>query len=500
MRTSSRLAAAAAALAAVAAALPAGAAAAQPKAKPNVVVIMSDDQDFRSMWVQPKVKRLVTDRGTTFATNVVNFPLCCPSRSTFFTGMYAHNHKVLWNNWPQGGYYKYKPLQRESLPVWLRRAGYRTIHVGKFLNEYGERNPTEVPTGWDDWHGGVDPTTYSYYGYKINHNGRVQAYGQRPEDYQVDVEAGLAEQAITRAHRAGKPFFLNVAPIAPHTNVKSARVEGVPAIPAPRHALRFAATPLPRYPNFDEADLSDKPTTLLEYFPNLLTPEQVDSLTAHYRGRMGSLLAVDDLVGRVVQRLKATGEYENTVIIYTSDNGWILGEHRLRDPVTEDGKAAGVKYVPYEGSSRVPLVIAGPGIPARRTVRGVTVNADLTPTILELAGARATRRLDGISLLRPAVRPSVLDGRGVIIETAKNPRNVPPYTAIRTQRYRFDVQADGQFGLYDLKADPWELNAITNDPRYARILSILRSKLKALETCKGASCRVNVGKLPEPGR
>ena len=207
-----------------------------------------------------------------------------------------------------------------------------------------------------------------------------------------------------------------------------ARVEGTPALPAPRHADVYADASLPRYPNFDEADLSDKPTTLSDFFPDPFTADEIDALKDHYRGRMGSLLAVDEMVAGLVEELRQTGEYENTVIVYTSDNGWILGEHRLRDPVTQDGRAAGVKYVPYEGSSRVPLMIAGPGFPEGRRVRGVASNADLAPTILDLADARreATLPLDGVSLLRAARDPDRLDGRVALIETFENPRGVPP--------------------------------------------------------------------------
>jgi arylsulfatase A-like enzyme len=317
----------------------------------------------------------------------------------------------------------------------------------------------------------------------------------------VDVHARLAERAIGAAKRAGKPFFLSLAPNAPHTvaDQAQARIEGTPALPPPRYADRFAQAELPRYPNFDEVDISDKPTTLAAYFPNLLSADDIASLTEHYRGRMGSLLAVDDLVARVVRALKRARAYRDTVIVFTSDNGWILGEHRLRDPVSSDGRAVGVKYVPYEGSSRVPLLIAGPGFPAGRTVRGVTVNADLAPTILRLTGARATVPLDGISLLGAARRPRTLHRRAVLIQTATNPRDVPPYAAVRTQRYRYDLQADGQEGLYDLKRDPWELESVHADPRYARIKAILARRLAKLQNCRGASCRTPVRKLPAPG-
>ena len=466
--------------------------------RPNVVTIMTDDQDFRSMWAMPKTRRLIGARGTTFKQSVVNFPLCCPSRATYYTGQYAHNHGVLWNNWPEGGFYKLDGS--ETLPVWLRRAGYRTIHVGKYLNEYGERDPRQVPRGWDDWYGGVDPSTYAYFGFTINHNGELRRY-DGPSNYSVDVHARLATRAVRKAKRAGKPFFLDVSPLAPHTvadDVK-ARIEGTPAVPPPRYEGRFADAPLPRYPNFDEADISDKPTTLAEYFPTLLTEDQIDSLTEHYRGRMGSLLAVDDMVARVVKALKRAGVYRNTVIVFTSDNGWALGEHRLRDPVTSNGRAAGVKYVSFEGSSRVPLLIAGPGFPARRKVQGITVNADLAATIGAIAGARSTLPRDGISLRRAARRPSVLKNRGVLIETATNPRDVPPYVAIRTKRYRYDLQADGQEGLYDLKLDPWELDSVHDDSRYARIKAILARRLAVLKDCRGTDCKAALSPLPKPG-
>jgi N-acetylglucosamine-6-sulfatase len=469
--------------------------------RPNVVVIMADDQDFRSMGVMPKTRRLIGARGTTFDQAVVNFPLCCPSRATFFTGQYAHNHGVLWNNFPEGGYRRFDG--RRSLPVWLRSAGYRTIHIGKYLNEYGEERPREVPPGWDDWHGGVDPSTYGFYGFTLNHNGRLKTYARTPANYSTDVYARLADDAITTAAQRRGPFFLSLAPNAPHTEAVTsrARAEGTPAIPAPRHATRFANARMPRYPNFNEADLSDKPA-IAAFFPNQLTSIEVEALEDHYRGRMGSLLAVDDLVERVVAALRRTGQYRNTVILYTSDNGWILGEHRLRDPVTSDGRAAGVKYVPYEGSSRVPLLMAGPGVPRGRRVRGVVSNANLAPTILKLAGARASVRQDGISLVDAARDPAGLSRRGVLIETAPNPRNVPPYASIRTGFYRYDMNTDasGFDGLFDLRRDPWELESRHADPAYAQIRTILRRELQRLRFCRGASCRAAVPRLPAPSR
>jgi arylsulfatase A-like enzyme len=360
-----------------------------------------------------------------------------------------------------------------------------------------------VPKGWDDWYGGVDPSTYDYYGYTINHNGTLKTYGREPEDYSTDVYAGLAEDAMTAAVKAGKPFFLNLAPNAPHTvSVAShARMEGTPAVPAPRHLQRYADDPLPAWPNFDEADVSDKPPALASFFTWPMPESDVQALTEHYRGRMGSLLAVDDLVARVVKALKKRGVYENTDIVFTSDNGWMLGEHRFRDPVTEDGRATGVKVFPYDGSARVPLMAAGPDFPRGKKVGGVVVNADLAPTIAQIAGAKPGIPQDGRSLVPVARKPSLLAGRGVLLEIFENPRGAPPYKSIRTARYRYDLDdADGFEQLYDLKLDPWELESKHDDPAYAEIKAILAAKLPELVDCQGKTCQVDVGKLPAPGR
>jgi N-acetylglucosamine-6-sulfatase len=466
---------------------------------PNVVTVMTDDQDFRSMWAMPKTRKLLARHGTTFTNNIVSYPLCCPSRATYLTGEYAHNHGVLWNNWPEGGYYKFDGS--ETLPVWLRRAGYRTIHIGKYLNEYGTRNPHEVPKGWSEWWGGVDPSTYGYYGFTLNHNGKLRTYGHRPRDYSVDVYARLAQHEIATAARRGKPFFLNLAPNAPHTVAveTEAKKEGTPAEPPLRYVPLAAHLRMPRYPNFNERDMSDKTAILRLLFAQPMSDEVIASLARHYRGRIGSLFAVDDLVARVHRALVRAGVADNTVIVFTSDNGWILGEHRLYDTVTQDGTAAGVKYVPFEGSSRVPLIIAGPGFPAGRQVTGVTVNADLAPTILRLTGAHGTLPADGVSLLRRARHPHALDGRAVLLETFENPRGIPTYKSVRTERYRLDVQDNGEEGLYDLKRDPWELQSVDDDARYDAIHAILKRALAKLAACRGATCHVNVGALPEPG-
>ena len=301
-----------------------------------------------------------------------------------------------------------------------------------------------MPRGWDQWWGGVDPSTYDYYGYTLNHNGSLRTYGTEPGDYSTDVYADIAAREIRRAADDRKPFFLNLAPLAPHTVAveSAARMEGTPAVPAPRDLGAYADAELPPWPNFNEADISDKPA-VEAFFPAPMDLDTIASLTEHYRGRMASLLAVDDLVARVGSQLRRAGVARDTVVIYTSDNGWILGEHRIHDFVTEDGRASGAKYVPFEGSSRVPLMIAGPGFPERRTVRSPTVNADLAPTILDLADADAGlppgRRLAAPRRPQPgSVRRSLAPDRD-LREPARHPalrRGADPPLPLRALRAR----------------------------------------------------------------
>ncbi len=132
--------------------------AAPPAQRPNVLVLETDDQTLAEMQVLPNVKRLIGDQGVTFDNNFDSFSLCCPSRASFLTGQYSHNNGVRGNAPPQGGY---QALDKSNtLAVWLQRGGYYTVHLGKFLNGYGRQNPTEIPPGWSEWHGAVDPTTW----------------------------------------------------------------------------------------------------------------------------------------------------------------------------------------------------------------------------------------------------------------------------------------------------------------------------------------------------
>ena len=219
---------------------------------------MTDDQRADDIGPMTKTRRLLGDAGVTFDRSYVNYPLCCPSRATFLTGQYAHNHGVRFNFSPIGGFYQSSSTRSNTLPVWLRRAGYSTHLLGKYLNEYGERNPREIPPGWTDWFGMVDPSTYGYFGYKVNDNGRVRTYGKAAEGLpdrrarepgrqghprRQEPPRSPSSCGSRRRRRTRSPSRSTAAPRAR----RPSRLRGTPSV--------FANAPIRRLPSFDEADV-----------------------------------------------------------------------------------------------------------------------------------------------------------------------------------------------------------------------------------------------------
>jgi arylsulfatase A-like enzyme len=467
------LAALAAGLASVAAL--SGSAAGQSKSasavRPNVVVLETDDQTVESMRVMPNVKTLLADQGVTFDNSFVSYSLCCPSRSTFLTGQYAHNHGVWGNAAPIGGYYKLDSTN--TLPVWLQRAGFQTIHLGKYLNQYGTRNPREIPPGWGQWYGTPDPSTYRYLNYTINENGNLVTFGTAASDYKTDVESRLAVDLIAHQAADPRPFFMWVAFLAPHSGAPRDADDptglATPS-PAPRHKNRFANEPLPTPPSLNEADVSDKPAVIRNR--PLLTPARLNAVRESYQQRLESLLAVDEAVAQIVNELTRIGKLDSTYIIFTSDNGFFHGEHRV---------PAG-KVLLYEPSIRVPLIIRGPGIPAGQHRSQFVANTDLAPTITQVTGAQPGRVMDGRSLLPFAHDRLLQSGRDILLET-------PTYAAVRSPNWLYAEYTTGERELYNLARDRDELNSLHADPRYDKIKANLAARLARLRLCKGPACR-----------
>jgi N-acetylglucosamine-6-sulfatase len=445
------------------------------QSRPNVVVLLTDDQTLESMRIMGGLRSELAARGTTFTRAFVSNPLCCPSRATLYTGQYSHNHGVIANRPPEGGYGRLD--KSEWLPVWLQRAGYRTVHIGKFMNRYGQDSaPEEVPPGWSEWYTSVDPSTYRFTGYRLNENGVVSTYDR----YSTDEYSERAVDAVNRLAPSPQPFFLSVAWLAPHSGGPRDPDDPpglVTPMPAARHRDRFAAEPMPRSPAFDEADVSDKPS-FVRSRPRL-TPEWVAAIEENYRQELESLLAVDEGVVRVVDALRRSGELDSTLIVFTSDNGFFHGEHRV--PYG--------KVMVYEPSIRVPLVMSGPGVPAGARRGQLVTNADLAPTILDAAGAAPAGRVpDGRSLF-PLMRDRRLAwGRELLVEGAPGFEAIA-YGALRNDRFVYAEHDNAERELYDLRRDPHQLVNVSGNPRYAAVEARLAERLAALHACAGRDCR-----------
>jgi arylsulfatase A-like enzyme len=527
-----------AACATLAAAAPADArpASAARDGRPNILVVMTDDQAVDDVKLMPNVRKLLADQGTTFADAVDTYPLCCPARATFITGQYAHNHDVAGNFHPYG-WYGMKG-RGNTLPAWLQRAGYRTAHVGKWLNGYGARDAHgEVPKGFDTWRGLLDVSAYDYFNYVMNRDGKLKTWGdpvfarklvefadiqvtaredpnlsgvlarlrevfgdgpytywgaEDPEDYSPDVTGRITEDLVARERSSKKPFFIWWSPAAPHREDVATTLMGRPGRdprPAPRHEKRSGDYKLPRPPSFNEPDVSDKPSNVRDGAP-ALSERQVEQLQLDYEGRAGSLLAVDDHVKQLVKVLRRTGQLDNTLIVFLSDNGWLQGEHRV----------PGDKFLPYEESIRVPFILRGPGVPAGRVVRGQVSNVDFAPTLIDAADARAGRTMDGVSLLPAARNPSRRPKRAIGLEALRRlfagdfgPFNAwdRPYNGVRTDRYTYAVYTEtGERELYDRSKDPHQLRNVAGDPAYAAVVTRLEAKRKQLAKCRGGGCDV----------
>ncbi len=505
--------------------------------RPNILVIMTDDQALTDVAKMPNVQRLLAAQGTTFADAIDSFPLCCPARATFITGQYAHNHGVGGNFYPYG-WYGMKD-RGNILPAWLQKAGYRTALIGKWLNGYGAVDAHgEVPTGFDIWRGLLDVSAYDYYNFVMNLNGALKTWGdanfarklvefanvevipidpnnalatvlgklrevfgpppytyfgaQNPQDYSPDVTGKITEDLVQAERNSTKPFFIWWAPAAPHREDVATTLlgrTGRDPRPAPRYADKLSGYTLPRPPNFNEADFAGKPSNMRDFAP-LLADAQIQQLQLDYEGRIGSLLAVDDHVAQLVKILRDTNQLDNTLIVFVSDNGWLQGEHRI----------PGDKFLPYEESVRVPFILRGPGVPANKTVHGQVSNIDFAPTLVDVAKAKAGRTMDGVSLMATIRHPKPPPHRAYELEAlaplfAGN--NIPinawdrPYKGVRTDRYKYVVYTEtGDQELYDLRNDPYELHNVINDRSYAKIKASLAAKLAKLDRCKGRSCEV----------
>ncbi len=539
------------------------AAAATPE-RPSFVVIQTDDQTLDQLYAafgQPKLRvmpntlDLIAKRGETFNRYYVSYPLCCPSRVSLLTGRYAHNNGVKGNIQPNGGYFgfSFRGAYTHNIATWLQGAGYRTIHVGKFLNGYGDEpysNGTEVPPGWSAWHTVLNADTHHYYyGYSLNNNGVVEGpYGDsgtwepreyttrddigcpfaplngQPCFYETDMLTNLATQELRNTPEE-QPFYLQLDYTAPHGDFrKPAGPE-----PAPRHYDWFKGAPLPhnRGQGFDEGNVTDKPSFIRE--APYLGLSEIHTYRVYYDKALESLRSIDDGVKLLIDTLGSLHRLRNTYVIFTSDNGFFYGEHRL----------LGGKFLAYEPSTHLPFLIRGPHIKAGTESGEIVGNIDVAPTILELAGVTPDKSVDGRSMtpffkdpelrtLRPYLFESFVETddvneAGAIAEPGDQSRATalqqraagqsaarpgggasasllaPPkdYEGIRLGPYKYIAWPDGEKELYDLETDPYELNNLVRIPDYFPVRNFLHRELtERLEDCVGRGCREEASEIP----
>ncbi len=436
--------------------------------RPNVVVIDTDDMNQSDIWVMRNTLALLGGQGTTFSNSYVSYPLCCPSRATFLTGQYAHNNGVTTDQ-------QYGQLDNSNtLAVWLRRARYRTAMVGKYLNGYGEIYRREIPPGWTQWFALTGGTEQKRYAFNLNENGKLFYYprnGRNYIDYVLDAKVNglLKEWAVSP-----KPFFLYYNPNNPHGERALPSWSTRDPEPAPQYLGTFGDVAAPRPPNFDESDVSDKPEQIRN-LPPLSDSDKAD-IDRRYRGRIESLLSVDDEVKKIVDLVGKYGDIRKTYFIFTSDNGLELGAHRIE-----------FKNYLYEEGERVPLIIRGPGVPQDTVRDQLAANIDLAPTITAVTGAVPGRVMDGINLLPLTHDPSIAANRDLLFES----HDVGTF-GIRRGPWAYNSWTNGDEELYNLNDDPYELDNLlkpSTKDSYKDIESQLAARLAQLRNCSGASCR-----------
>ena len=441
---------------------------------PNIVFILTDDLAVNLVPFMPHVLQMQRD-GVTFANYFVTDSLCCPSRASIFTGRYPHNTGIFTNTGADGGYLAFvnRGLEQATFATALSAAGYRTAMFGKYLNGYLPRLHRPA-SGWTSW--AVGGNAYAEFNYFLNQDGQIVRYGDSPADYLTDVLSTLGVRFIKRADK--RPFLIEIATFAPHA----------PYTPAPRDAQALPGLRAPRTSAFNAAPGADAPKWLMARRP--LVDADVAKIDESFRKRAQSVRAIDKMIGELKAAVAAMGQENNTYFVFSSDNGFHMGERRMMPG----------KMTAYDTDIHVPLIVTGPGVPAGRTVAAVVENIDIYPTFLELGGAAIPADVDGRSLvpllhgrnLQPWRSAALIEHHGPLKDPADpdapvaRSGNPPTYEAVRTQSALYVEYADGEKEYHDLRADRDELrNTFSSLSREEK--ASLNAVLGALKSCRGAT-------------
>lgn len=467
----------------------------------NVVVFLVDDATVEDIGYMPKVQRLLVNKGTTFTRAYSPFPLCCPARATILTGLYPHNHRVLSNYDPLGGFEVFDDSQ--TIATWLDD-DYATSLVGKYFNDYADtpKGRRYVPPGWDAWKASIEPGTYNYLDQTLNINGVLTPF---PGEYSTRL-FGRQGRTFLNHRGSNQPFFLYEAFVAPHHGVPRDPDDiyaGNPYV-EDRYRDTYTGPTIPADPSYNEADVSDKQSGV-EHLPPL-TPDQMAQLSEKLAQRREALRSVDDEVAATIKKVTALGQLDNTYFIFTSDNGYLQGQHRI----------ARGKNSAYEPAARVPLIIRGPGFVSGSTYDNVTGLQDIAPTILSMTKQWRDQNepvMDGRSLLRlvdgrqTTHRAQLLEARSSLKPISENrvarvdeddlaPQRVTSTVSWRLRgivtdhwwKYVEYPLTDG-VELYDLDTDPYEQQNLAGDPLHSDRQARLAHRLDTLKSCDGTECQ-----------
>ncbi len=439
--------------------------------RPNIILIVTDDQPYHTVDYMPFVKTELMQNGVVFENGFATTPLCCPSRASILSGQYAHNHQVLTNTLPRGSASKFDAST--SFSIQLQDSGYETAYLGKYMNGYDDLTPRGVvPPGWDSWNVFLGKNLVNnedagnlqyYYNFTLSQNGEAVDYKRNDYNFSADIITNMALAFIRDSKDS--PFFMAVNYYNPHS----------PYICAPRHKDAFRASTnwdwvQYRPPSFNEENIRDKPEYIGDLSP--LPEEKLD--TAHLQ-ILRSLLSVDDGVASIDAALKKAGLDENTIIIYTTDNGLTLGDHRFG--VT--------KNCPYEACAKVPFIVYGPGYFEPRTDTSLVANIDLYATIADWAGFQVPESVDGLDMAPLLEDPNAPWRDALLIEHWPTDEgtgsSIPEFYAIRTQEWKYTEYVTGEVELYDLVNDPYEMQNMAGKKDYRTIQEDLAKRLQELK-------------------
>ena len=479
--------------------------------KPNFVYIVVDDQDFATAneHIMPNLAKWFADAGTNYTHFYTPMSICCPSRVGFLRGQHGHSHNVTNVSPPYGGWTRFvaQGYRRDYLPTWLQQAGYNTYYTGKLMNGNTVANWKTSPVlGFNRSKLLSDPDTYLYNNASFAIDGaEIRQYSG---NYSTDLIRDFSLEYLDEAASSGKPFFMGIAPIAPHsqTIVNKNRTVFQDPVPAQRHEHLFNDQVAPRKASFNPTEPSG--ASWIKQLPHR-NSTVVDYLDEWYRNRLRSLQAVDELVDAIMQKAEQLSILHNTYFIYTSDNGYSVGEHR-RVP----GKTTG-----YEEDIHVPLLVRGPGINPGSKQDSVYSNVDLTATIVEKAGAEPSYDLDGRVMSWSDGTPSFREagtathhlsefwvsqvGGAIEGKYTEHDKITSKYRTLRVKDdnhdFAYTVWCTGERELYDMKNDSVQmhnllgkdsfdsLNSTNSDAE--RVATRLDALLLNLKTCQGSICR-----------